>query len=305
MRKIALQMYVTLDGVMEAPQNWSFDFWGDAPHTPSDSPAPAGSSVPAPVRREPSDERSTRGRVRSSWRTGRCPATGKVAGQARERVASRHRLIPRRTKRSRPTGLVPALNRAVRTAVVGPGRIGDNAAGLWSRCRDEVQIAFSRHPERLVALAAELGDHVGAAPRRRSPREPEWRAVSNCATVRPGACLGRGLNPLPEDSRLAPLFATMAPDHPGRAAWLEETFDGPKPHAENDGGYDRFVSRHLAKAWREKSGETWARLITQSADEARLPIGPESPTAFVSYIEWGTRRVVRVVSPQFRSNPRN
>jgi dihydrofolate reductase len=23
-------MYVTLDGVMEAPQNWSFDFWGDA-----------------------------------------------------------------------------------------------------------------------------------------------------------------------------------------------------------------------------------------------------------------------------------
>jgi len=23
-------MYVTLDGVMEAPQNWSFSFWGDA-----------------------------------------------------------------------------------------------------------------------------------------------------------------------------------------------------------------------------------------------------------------------------------
>ncbi len=30
MRKVALQMYVTLDGVMEAPQNWSFSFWGDA-----------------------------------------------------------------------------------------------------------------------------------------------------------------------------------------------------------------------------------------------------------------------------------
>jgi len=23
-------MYVTLDGVMEAPQTWSFSFWGDA-----------------------------------------------------------------------------------------------------------------------------------------------------------------------------------------------------------------------------------------------------------------------------------
>jgi hypothetical protein len=291
MRKIALQMYVTLDGVMEAPQNWSFDFWGDAPHTPSDSPAPAGSSVPAPVRREPSDERSTRGRVRSSWRTGRCPATGKVAGQARERVASRHRLIPRRTKRSRPTGLVPALNRAVRTAVVGPGRIGDNAAGLWSRCRDEVQIAFSRHPERLVALAAELGDHVGAAPRRRSPREPEWRAVSNCATVRPGACLGRGLNPLPEDSRLAPLFATMAPDHPGRAAWLEETFDGPKPHAENDGGYDRFVSRHLAKAWRESRGRPGpgsspSPLTRHACPSARSPPRRSSPTSNGARAGW-------------------
>ena len=33
MRKVALQMYVTLDGVMEAPQNWSFGFWGDALET--------------------------------------------------------------------------------------------------------------------------------------------------------------------------------------------------------------------------------------------------------------------------------
>jgi hypothetical protein len=36
MRKVALHMYVTLDGVMEAPQNWSFSFWGDASRgTPS------------------------------------------------------------------------------------------------------------------------------------------------------------------------------------------------------------------------------------------------------------------------------
>jgi hypothetical protein len=39
---------------------------------------------------------------------------------------------------------VPALNRAVRMAVVGPGRIGGNAAGLWSRWGHEVQIGFRR-----------------------------------------------------------------------------------------------------------------------------------------------------------------
>jgi predicted dinucleotide-binding enzyme len=51
----------------------------------------------------------------------------------------------------------------VRLAIVGAGRIGGNAARLWSRAGHDVTICFSRHPDQLAARAAELGDHVGAA----------------------------------------------------------------------------------------------------------------------------------------------
>jgi hypothetical protein len=30
MRTLAVQMYMTVDGVMEAPENWSLDYWTDA-----------------------------------------------------------------------------------------------------------------------------------------------------------------------------------------------------------------------------------------------------------------------------------
>jgi hypothetical protein len=51
----------------------------------------------------------------------------------------------------------------VRIAIVGAGRIGGNAARLWSRAGHDVLICFSRHPDQLAARAAELGDHVGVA----------------------------------------------------------------------------------------------------------------------------------------------
>jgi predicted dinucleotide-binding enzyme len=51
----------------------------------------------------------------------------------------------------------------VRVAIVGAGRIGGNAARLWSRAGHDIMICFSRNPDQLTARAAELGDHVGAA----------------------------------------------------------------------------------------------------------------------------------------------
>lgn len=98
---------------------------------------------------------------------------------------------------------------------------------------------------------------------------------------------------VPADPLLAPLFADMAPDHPERvAAWLGETFGGPKRYTERYGGYERMVSRHLGKALTEEQRATWARLIIRSADEAGLPTDPEFKAAFVSYIEWGSRIAV-------------
>jgi 8-hydroxy-5-deazaflavin:NADPH oxidoreductase len=51
----------------------------------------------------------------------------------------------------------------VRIAIVGAGRIGGNAARLWSRVGHEVVICFSRHPAELGARATELGGDVRAA----------------------------------------------------------------------------------------------------------------------------------------------
>jgi 8-hydroxy-5-deazaflavin:NADPH oxidoreductase len=52
---------------------------------------------------------------------------------------------------------------SVRIAIVGAGRIGGNAARLWSRAGHDVVICFSRHPAELGARAAELGGDVSAA----------------------------------------------------------------------------------------------------------------------------------------------
>jgi CDGSH-type Zn-finger protein/truncated hemoglobin YjbI/ferredoxin len=103
---------------------------------------------------------------------------------------------------------------------------------------------------------------------------------------------------VPEDPLLAPLFASMSPDHPERvAAWLGETFGGPALHTETYGGYDRMVSQHLGKALREEQRARWASLMIQSADEAGLPTDPEFRAAFVSYLEWGTRIAVENSTP--------
>ena len=51
----------------------------------------------------------------------------------------------------------------MRIAILGAGRIGGNAARLWSRAGHDVLISFSRDPDSLPARAADLGDHVGAA----------------------------------------------------------------------------------------------------------------------------------------------
>lgn len=50
----------------------------------------------------------------------------------------------------------------MRIAIIGAGRIGGNAARLWSRAGHDVLITFSRDPDRLAARAVDLGQHVVA-----------------------------------------------------------------------------------------------------------------------------------------------
>jgi CDGSH-type Zn-finger protein/truncated hemoglobin YjbI len=98
---------------------------------------------------------------------------------------------------------------------------------------------------------------------------------------------------IPADPLLAPLFASMSPDHPQRVAkWLAEVFGGPKLYSTQYGGYPRMISQHLGKQITEEKRARWVELLQQAAAEAGLPNDPEFRSAFGSYIEWGTRLAV-------------
>ena len=93
-----------------------------------------------------------------------------------------------------------------------------------------------------------------------------------------------------EDELLAPLFARMSEDHPHNVAtWLAEVFGGPLAYTEEHGGYAHMLSKHLGLAISEEQRARWAQLMSLAADDADLPSDPEFRSAFVAYIEWGTR----------------
>ena len=95
---------------------------------------------------------------------------------------------------------------------------------------------------------------------------------------------------VPEDPILAPLFAHMSADHREHVAiWLGEVFRGHSRYTDEFGGYPGMLSHHLNLGLTEEQRSRWAALIAASADPAGLPDDPEFRSAFVAYIEWGTR----------------
>lgn len=107
-----------------------------------------------------------------------------------------------------------------------------------------------------------------------------------------------------EDPLLAPIFAAMAPDHPQRVArFIAEVFGGPKLYSSERGGHASMISRHLGRMLTQEQRAQWARLICECADEAGLPDDPEFRSAFVAYIEWGTRLAVINSQPGVEPNP--
>jgi truncated hemoglobin YjbI len=92
------------------------------------------------------------------------------------------------------------------------------------------------------------------------------------------------------DPILTPVFAEMRPEHPEWVAkWLGEVFGGPATYTQERGGYAHMLSRHLGRALTEQQRARWVRLMGEAADEAGLPADPEFRSAFVSYLEWGSR----------------
>lgn len=93
-----------------------------------------------------------------------------------------------------------------------------------------------------------------------------------------------------EDDVLGPVFEQMPDEHPRHVAlWLGEVFGGPESYTQEHGGYAHMLSMHRGLGLTERQRFRWVSLIAGAADEAGLPDDPEFRSAFMAYVEWGTR----------------
>ena len=95
------------------------------------------------------------------------------------------------------------------------------------------------------------------------------------------------------DDILEPIFKHMSADHQLHVAHLiAEVFGGPKMYSSEEGSHFKMIQKHLGKHLTETHRKRWVQLLIETADELTLPDDPEFRSAFVAYIEWGTRIAV-------------
>lgn len=95
------------------------------------------------------------------------------------------------------------------------------------------------------------------------------------------------------DETLEPIFKHMSADHQLHVAhFIAEVFGGPKMYSSEEGSHFKMIQKHLGKHLTENHRKRWVQLLIETADELTLPDDPEFRSAFVAYIEWGTRIAV-------------
>ena len=96
-----------------------------------------------------------------------------------------------------------------------------------------------------------------------------------------------------QDPLLGPVFAHMPPAHPRHVAqFLAEVFRGPAAYSAERGGHATMLAEHLGRRLTQAQRAQWVRLLCESADAAGLPDDPDFRSAFVAYLEWGSRLAV-------------
>ncbi|SOD84175.1 group II truncated hemoglobin [Streptomyces sp. Ag109_G2-15] len=101
-----------------------------------------------------------------------------------------------------------------------------------------------------------------------------------------------------KDDLLAPLFADLAPEHAAHVAlWLAEVFGGPTAYSDTQGGHGHMVAKHFGKHITEPQRRRWVNLVQDAADDAGLPKDAEFRSAFLAYVEWGTRLALYFSGP--------
>jgi hemoglobin len=96
-----------------------------------------------------------------------------------------------------------------------------------------------------------------------------------------------------EDELLQPVFGHISPQHQLHVAhFIAEVFGGPQTYSHEEGSHFKMIQKHLGKHLTEEQRKRWVQLLVDAADEIKLPDDPEFRSAFVAYIEWGTRIAV-------------
>lgn len=96
-----------------------------------------------------------------------------------------------------------------------------------------------------------------------------------------------------QDELIGPVFAHMDAHHPRFVAqFIAEVLGGPASYSQERGGHPHMIQRHLDRHLTEAQRRRWFDLLLSAADEVGLPGDPEFRSAFVSYIEWGSRLAV-------------
>jgi len=95
------------------------------------------------------------------------------------------------------------------------------------------------------------------------------------------------------DDILEPVFKHMSAQHRLHVAhFVAEVLGGPKLYSENEGSHFQMIQKHLSKHLTQQHRQRWMELLLQTADVLQLPDDPEFRSAFMAYLEWGTRIAV-------------
>ena len=108
-----------------------------------------------------------------------------------------------------------------------------------------------------------------------------------------------------KDELLGPVFKNMSPEHARHVAhFIAEVFGGPKFYTQDDGGsHHNMIGHHIGKLLDESKRKRWLQLLLEAADENGLPDDPEFRSAFVAYLEWGSR--LAIINSKADINPIN
>jgi hemoglobin len=93
------------------------------------------------------------------------------------------------------------------------------------------------------------------------------------------------------DELLRSIFQHMSPEHAVRVAhFITEVFGGELLYTgEQKRNHATMVAQHVGKNLTEQHRRRWINLLLDTADEVGMADDPEFRSAFVGYLEWGSR----------------